>query len=205
MYEPPNRLESLLERAGRFFMGKSPLHAATEEIARRLNDLGIDYAVAGAIALGTHGYERMTTDVDVLLTRDGLAKFKAANLGRGYLEIFEGSKGVRDTANNIKIDFLLTGDFPGDGKPKTVSFPDPRDVAADVGRFRVVRVDVLVQLKLASGISGGVSRMKDVADVVELIKMAKLPRDLGDKLDPYVRAKYFELWDAVAAAPPDEY
>lgn len=202
MSEPTDRLEGLLERAGRFFMGKSPLHAATEEIARRLNELGVDYAVAGAIALATHGYERLTTDVDVLITREGLAKFKEAHLGRGYLE---GSKGVRDTANGIKIDFLLTGDFPGDGKPKTVSFPDPREVAADLGRFRVLRVEVLVQLKLASGISGGVNRLKDLADVIELIKAAKLPRELGDELDPYVRAKYFELWDAIAAAPADEY
>jgi hypothetical protein len=200
-----DRLEGVLERAGQFFMGKSPQHAAAVDIARHLNELGVDYAVVGAMALGAHGFERFTSDVDVLLTREGLARFKAAFLGRGYLEVFEGSKGVRDTVNNVKVDFLLTGDFPGDGTPKTVAFPDPRDVSIEGDKFRVVTLEKLVELKLASGISRGVLRMKDIADIVELIKAVKPPRALGEKLDPYVRTKYLELWDAVAAAPLEDY
>lgn len=184
-------------------MGKSPLHEAAAEIARRLSELGVDYAIVGAMALGAHGYERFTTDVDVLLTKEGLAKFKAANLGRGYLEIFEGSKGVRDTANNVKIDFLLTGGFPGDGVPKSVAFPDPKDVSMPADRYRVVNLHKLIELKLASGLSNA-NRLKDLADVQEMIKVVKLPRDLGERLDPYVRAKYVELWESVAAAPPEE-
>ena len=77
------------------------------------------------MALNAYGYQRVTTDVDVLLTREGLATFKARHLGRGWVERFPGSKGMRDTEFNVKIDILLTGDFPGDGKPKPVSFPDP--------------------------------------------------------------------------------
>ena len=205
MADLSDRLEEGLERAGPFFMGKSPQHLAADAIARQLSALGIDYAVVGAMALYAHGYERFTSDVDVLLTRPGLARFKAASLGRGYLEVFEGSKGVRDTANNVKVDFLLTGDFPGDGVPKSVAFPDPRDVSEDKGRFRVVKLETLIELKLASGISRGVLRMKDIADVVELVKIVKPARELGEKLDPYVRAKYYELWDAVAAAPREDY
>ena len=205
MADLSDRLEEALDRAGPFFMGKSPQHMAAEEIARRLTALEIDYAVVGAMALYAHGYERFTSDVDILLSRDGLATFKAASLGRGYLEIFEGSKGVRDTINNVKIDFLLTGDFPGDGVPKSVAFPNPRDASEDKGRFRVVTLDKLIELKLASGISRGVPRMKDIADIVELIKVVKPVRELAEKLDPYVRAKYLELWDAVSAAPREDY
>ena len=205
MADLSDRLEEALDRAGKFFMGKSPQHEAAAEIARRFGELGIDYAVVGAMALGAHGFERFTSDVDVLLTREGLTKFKERFLGRGYLEVFEGSKGVRDTVNNVKIDFLLTGDFPGDGVPKSVAFPNPRDASEDAGRFRVVTLDKLIELKLASGISRGILRMKDIADIVELIKVVKPPRELADKLDPYVRAKYLELWDAVAAAPREDY
>ncbi len=39
-------------------------------------------------------------------------------------------------------------------------------------------------------------RIKDIADVVELIRHAKLSKDLGDGLDGSVRAKYFELWES---------
>lgn len=68
---------------------------------------------------------RVTTDVDVLLNRDGLERFKKVALRRGYVEKFAGSKGVRDTVNSVGIDVLLAGEFPGDGKPKPVAFPDP--------------------------------------------------------------------------------
>lgn len=112
---------------------------------------------------------------------------------------------MRDTANNVKVDFFLTGELPGDGVPKSVAFPDPALVAEATGLFRVVRLETLVELKLASGISRGVTRMKDLADIVELIKVSHLSRELGEKLDPYVRAKYFELWDAVSAAPAGEF
>lgn len=186
-------------------MGKSPQHIAAEDIARRLSELQIDYAVVGAMALYAHGYERFTTDVDILLTREGLASFKAANLGRGYLEVFPGRKGVRDTANNVKIDFLLTGDLPGEGVPPSAAFPDPGQVAISSARFRVVNLEKLIELKLASGISRGVTRLKDIADIVELIKVVRPKRELAEKLDPYVRPRYLELWDAVAVAKPDEY
>jgi hypothetical protein len=54
----------------------------------------------------------------------------------------------------------------------------------------------LIELKLASGISAP-DRLKDLADVQELIKIRKLGADFALKLDPYVRAKYLELEDAV--------
>ena len=41
-------------------------------------------------------------------------------------------------------------------------------------------------------------RLKDLADVQELIKIKKLDAHFANKLDPYVRAKYLELQDAVS-------
>jgi hypothetical protein len=111
------RLERALENAERFFMGTGKVHRAMLQLTRRLDEERIPYAIAGAMALSAHGYERMTTDVDILLTREGLAKFKRAYLGRGYLEKFEGSKRLRDTENDVPIDVLIAGDFPGDGLP----------------------------------------------------------------------------------------
>ncbi len=46
------------------------------------------------MALAAHGYERMTTGVDLLVTREGLARFKQAHLGHGYVEKFPGSNGM---------------------------------------------------------------------------------------------------------------
>jgi hypothetical protein len=39
------------------------------------------------------------------------------------------------------------------------------------------------------------ARMKDQADVAELIKVRSLPEDFASQLDPYVRDKFGELWN----------
>lgn len=85
-----------------------------------LDTADIPYALSGAMALNHHGYRRVTVNVDLLLTRDGLDRLKHEALDRGYVEKFPGSKGLRDTEHNVVIDVLLAGDYPGDGKPKPV-------------------------------------------------------------------------------------
>jgi hypothetical protein len=60
----------------------------------------------------------------------------------------------------------------------------------------------LIELKLASGISAA-HRVKDLGDVQELIRVLKLDDHLANQLDPSVRGKYLELWDAVKNAPPE--
>lgn len=188
---------------GKYFVEASPLQAAVAEIAKRLADLGIDYAIAGALALAAHGVVRATEDVDVLVSREGLKRFKEAWLGRGYVDLRPGGKGMRDTVNGVKVDFLLVGDFPGDGKPKPISFPEPATAAVDVGRFKIVALPRFIELKLASGMTAP-HRLQDLADVLRLIEASKLPRELGDSLDAYVRPKYFELWES-AQHPPEDY
>jgi hypothetical protein len=76
-------------------------------------------------------------------------------------------------------------------------------VGADAGRVRVVNLPRFVELKLASGMTAP-HRLQDLADVLRLIGAAKLPRELGESLDPYVRAKYDELWQT-AQHPEDDY
>ena len=188
---------------GAYFVDSSPLQTAAGEIARRLTELGIDYAIAGALCLAAHGVVRATEDVDVLITREGLTRLKETWLGRGYIDLRPGGKAVRDTVNGVKIDFLITGDFPGDGKPKPISFPDPLSAAEDAGRFRVVSLPRFVELKLASGMTAP-HRLQDLADVLRLITVAPLPRSLSDSLHPYVRAKYEELWQD-AQHPEEDY
>ena len=196
------RFEEALENAELFFMQTGKVHQAALAIARRLDAERIPYAIAGALALAAHGYERLTTDVDVLLTRDGLARLRSAILGRGYVEKFPGSKGVRDTEHGVSIDVLIAGEFPGDGLPKPVAFPDPAGVAVEGERFRILSLHTLVELKLASGMSAP-HRLKDLADVLELVRAAKLPADLAAGLDPSVRDKYLELWRAAQIQDPE--
>jgi hypothetical protein len=197
------RFEAALERMGAYFMDTSPLQKAAADIALRLTEMGIDYAIAEALCLAAHGVVRATEDVDVLITREGLEAFKQRWLGRGYVDLRPGGKAVRDTVHGVKIDFLITGDFPGDGRPKPISFPPPTSAGIDAGRFRVVSLPRFLELKLASGMTAA-HRLQDLADVLKLISTAKLPRELADQLDPYVSEKYRELW-LTAQHPEDDY
>jgi hypothetical protein len=90
---------------------------------------------------------------------------------------------------------VLAGEFPGDGRPKPVAFPDPAVAAVRGARVALLPLPRLVELKLASGLSAP-HRLRDLADVLELIRAARLPAGLAAELDPSVRDKYEELWTA---------
>jgi len=185
--------------AARFFMGQSDVQRALDKVARLLDEDGIPYALIGAMALNAYGYRRVTEDVDLLLAPAGLASFKSKHLGRGYVQKFSGSKGLRDTENGVAIDIVLAGEYPGDGLPKPVVFPDPAEVAVRGERVALLPLPRLIELKLASGLSAP-HRLKDLADVIEVIRAQDLPADLEAELDSSVRAKYRELWQAAQAA-----
>jgi hypothetical protein len=184
-----------------FFMGNDSVHAALLKLVKTLDEMQLPYAIVGAMALNEYGYRRATVDIDILLTSDALQRFKRAWLGRGYVEKFPGSRGVRDTEHSVTIDVLIAGDYPGDGKPKSVRFPDPADVAIRGDRVALLPIAKLVELKLASGMSS-IHRARDLSDVVELIKHAQLARELADDLDESVRGKYLEFWDALQTPDP---
>ena len=182
-----------LAEAERFFMGEAKVQEAALRLAAALREMRIPYALVGGLAVGVHGYERMTTDVDVLMTAENLRKFKERWVGLGWKDVFPGSKNMRDVVSNVGIDVLLTGDYPGDGKPKPVKFPSPGRVYGLVGGTRIIRLGKLIELKLASGMSAP-DRLKDLDDVIHLIRANKLTKAYILRLHPWVRRKYTELW-----------
>jgi hypothetical protein len=187
-----------------FFEGQGKVQETLRRITRRLEDLEIPYAVVGGMALFAHGYFRYTNDVDILVTREGLQRVHEELEGRGYIPPFTGSKHLRDTETHVKIEFLTTGGFPGDGKEKPISFPDPSAVDEVLEGIRYVRLATLLELKLASGMSAA-HRIKDLGDVQEVIRALRLPKSFGERLHPYVRGKFEELWFPSAPEGVDEH
>lgn len=184
-----------MSEGGRHFDETSEVHTTLQRICHRLNELKVPYAVAGGMALFQHGFRRFTEDVDILVTSQDLKRIHENLSGRGYLPLFEKSKNLRDTVSGVRIEFLLTGGYPGDGKEKPVAFPAPDTVAEIRNGIRFLSLSAIVELKLASGMTGA-DRLKDLADVQELIKLLSLPLAFGSKLNPYVQAKFQELWQA---------
>jgi hypothetical protein len=181
------------EEGLRFFRGVGLMNDTLRQLARDLDDRGIAYTVIGAVALNQHGYQRFTHDIDLLMTKDGLTRFANELVGRGYRPAFEGAtKTFRATAENVPIEIIMAGEYPGDGKPKSIVFPDPSESAVVIDGIRTVTLEKLVELKLASGMTGA-GRLKDLADVQELIKVRSLDASFAEQLDSSVRAMYLEL------------
>jgi hypothetical protein len=193
-------LQWALLEGSMFFEEKGGLHLTLQKITQRLRELKIPYAVAGGMAMFSHGFRRFTEDVDILVTREGLERIHRELEGLGYVPLFSGSKNLRDTDSGVRIEFLVTGDFPGDGKPKPVAFPDPEQVGVERDGIRWLSLPALVELKLASGMTAP-GRLKDLADVQELIRLLSLPANFAEQLQRFVREKYGELWQTVQTSP----
>lgn len=189
-------MRSALEEASMHFEEKSAVHAALGEVTRRLNELRIPYALVGGMALFIHGYRRFTEDVDLLVTQEGLERIRERLVGLGYVPIFEGIRGLRDREHGVRIEFRVTGEYPGDGKPKPVAFPDPLESSTLIGDIRLISLPKLMELKLASGMTSP-GRLRDLADVQDLIKALKLPVDFAKSLNPYVQEEFTRLWRGV--------
>ena len=183
-----------LSEGSRHFEERSAVFEALRKITHRLDELGVPYVVVGGMALFRHGFRRFTEDVDLLVSRENLRLIHEKLEGLGYLPAHRHSRHLRDTEHGVRIEFLTAGDYPGDGKPKPVAFPDPVDVGFEAEGIRYVELPRLIDLKLASGMTG-MGRLKDLTDVLELIKILNLPADFAEKLHPYVREKYQELWE----------
>lgn len=192
------RLQEQLMEADRQNERQGIVWETLRRLADELDRLGIPYAVVGGIALQHYGIGRSTEDVDILITPADLQTVHDRLIGHGYGRKSPSSRHLRDDVTRVRVEFLVAGEFPGDGKPKPVSFPPPTGVSQrSADGFSFVTLEKLIELKLASAMTAP-HRIKDRADVLELIHRLGLPPDFAERLAPYVRADF----RALAALPP---
>lgn len=174
---------------------------AAKDLGRALSGEGVPYLIAGGVALNVHGFKRATTDVDILVNASHIERMVDAISGRGWSPRYHGTtRRFHDTINKVDVDVLVGGEYPGDGVPKPVAFPNPGDGSMKptvVDGVTVLPLAKLIELKLASGMSAP-HRAKDLSDVQELIKANDLPRMFADELNYSVKAEYVRLWDQAA-------
>src|SRR5665213_16856 len=183
--KPFNFIDRLRE-IDMFFQGTDRVHDTMRRIAKVLDTAGIAYAIVGGMAVNAHGHERTTGDVDFLVTAEGFAVFRQLLESENIARVPGRSRRFLDGANGITFDLLITGMFPGNGKPGPVTFPDPSNVRETINHLPVVHLPTLIQLKLAA------QRHQDFADVVNLIGVHRLDEAFARQLDPSVRGDYIE-------------
>lgn len=120
------------------------MRKASDELAR----LGVRHVLVGGLAVGAHGYPRATKDVDFLVGDEAFEHHEGG--------IVTMKPGIPIQISGVLVDLLSAQ--PGEGAMEAV--PIAR-TGADVP---VAPIEALIYLKLKS------PRMKDAADVIELLK-----------------------------------
>lgn len=154
--------------------------ALTRKAVRQVD--GAYACFIGGLAVQEHGYQRWTDDVDVVvdaehfnLVLDALCAMNFAIMPKGWLE-------NRDTG--ARIDLLKEGVKLHDSK---LPLPHPSELGKNGGFATVASI---IRLKLDAG-----GRMKDLADIVELLKLrineaenisAQLPQSLRASFESLV-------------------
>jgi len=171
-------------------------------VAAELDRLDIPYVVLGGIALQHFGLQRSTQDVDFLIRSFAdLQRIHQKLVGHGFARKNPDSRHLRDEVTRVRVEFLIAGEYPGDGQPKPVRFPEPQNVGErSTEGLLFVNLKTLIELKLASARSAP-HRIKDRSDVLELIHLLSLPAEFADQLDPYVQQDFREL--AALPAPQE--
>lgn len=169
-----------------FFQGKDPVHQTMRRIVKQLVKAKIPYAIMGGMAVNAHGHKRTTDAVDVLLTWDGLAEFRKRFVPKHYETNPQLPRRFTDRKNEVTIDFLISGLYPGNGQPGPISFPDPAGASQAIEEMQIVDLINLIQLKLTA------RRHQDFADVVSLIRVQQLDETFAERLHPSVRGDYIE-------------
>jgi hypothetical protein len=183
---------TILDELRRDQLHSKDVAAALEFLREALGKEGIPFALVGALSLRHHGYTRFTEDIDILTTREGLERIHECFVGRGLLPRGPGlKKKLRQTQYKVNIDIITAGEHAGSPESPVI-FPSPESEAfADRDGLRVVTLEKLIELKLASGIWG--NRAKDLGDVQELIKANGLDESFAGKLTAELEARYLEL------------
>jgi hypothetical protein len=199
-------LEDTLRRGGRpaiefvsnFIYRDDRLVRTLDRPARNFLATGIDYAVAGDLAVIAYGYVETTCAIEVLVTTDALNRFAARADRLGYTVVSPGRREWRDVESNLPICFIVTGERVAPGAPSPMRYPDPVRHSTTIDGLRFLDLRTLVRIKLHHGTLPAI-RYRHLADVIGLIQNRALPFEFGNQFLSPIREKYAELWHAVEA------
>jgi hypothetical protein len=184
--QPAVRVWDRLKEISMFFERRDKVHQTTRRLVRRFEKARIPYAIAGAMAVNLHGARRTTDDVDFLLTQEGFDRLLQEIVGKEAARVAGRPRRFVDLKNGVTFDILITGRFPGSGKPGPIAFPDPSQASTTIENARVLTLEQLIQLKLAA------RRHYDFGDVVALIRAHHLDESFAQQLHPSVQSDFIE-------------
>jgi hypothetical protein len=175
-----------LREISMFFDGTDRVHRAMRKVVDIFEQQQIEYVIVGGMAVNAHRHQRTTGDVDILVRPEGLAKVRDLVATGTFSSVAGRSRRFIEPSEGVQFDLLVTGLFPGSGKPGPIPFPDPTVVAQTVRDVRVANLKTLIELKLAA------HRYQDFADVVSLIRANDLDESFMSQLHLSVHKDFIE-------------
>lgn len=180
---------------------------ALHGVSQALERAAVPYAVIGAVASSAHGYRRSTGGIDVLINAEDTARAAACLPGSWSPDPAHAHSFV-DAATGAKLFFYpsgspIAGSGAGSGSgsgsgASGFTYPAVAPAAGGIapvnaGGVQVAPLVPLINMRLACA-QGGSHRLKDAAEVQELIRCGWLPEDLADQLHESVRGDYLRIW-----------
>jgi hypothetical protein len=175
-----------LREISMFFDGTDRVHQAMRTVAAVFEKNQIAYAIIGGMAVNAHRHVRTTDDVDFLVRTEALPVIRNLAAQGIFTAVSGRPRRFIEPATGIHFDVLVTGMFPGNGKPGPISFPDPVTVAEVLKELPFANLKTLVELKLAA------RRYQDFADVVNLIARNELDESFLTQLHASVHNHFIE-------------
>jgi hypothetical protein len=156
--------------------------------------LGVKLVAVGGVAVIRHGYERTTTDRDVLVSHKQAKEFGIHLWDHPDWERLENREyAFVCKPTGIQVDFLVGRDLMTLGQPYYFPEPDEVEKYEPVEQIPVVGLHELLYFKLLAG------RLQDLADIMQLVKLhlGKIePERILSRLDPLDeerKAKFIEI------------
>lgn len=160
----PERVRFLLERLADIVNQQDPTLQALRLVAEPLT---VELAVIGGIAVALHGYERTTSDRDLLASREDAERMAAAlEQDNDWQRQDNKEFSFLHVPTNCPVEIAASGDPAAEGAI-SYSFPKLSELAmsGSLEGVPVVSLNDLIFLKLIAG------RARDHADIMELCKL----------------------------------
>jgi len=156
----------------------SEVDVAFEALRPLLQEIAAPYKLVGGLAVIHHGYERLTVDIDLLVSPEARRELTERAPAHGFAVLTP--RRLRHEPTGVRVDLLVAGEpIP---RSDSVMFPAPDSVDASPRDATYVGLRTLFELKIRA------RRKQDLADVVTLLKQmddahyvvmeSELPREL---------------------------
>lgn len=164
------------------------LKKAIKALTDLLKEYNINFTIIGGAARSEYKVRKITEDIDIVVSKKDKDKMKKIPIGlmrdvsKGRAKVFHLHQ------PKTKVEVIYEGEISGDGITGLV-YISPEKISELHNDIPFITLKNLVMYKLSAG------RLKDFADVQELIKANKLKRDYADKFREDLKDTYIELFD----------